>query len=224
MTASVEQIVRELRAACTAKSNLVQATAMSAYMKHQFAFYGIKSPERKIIHKEVHEHKLLKKLEKEYVMLLWDEPQREMQYLAMDHIIKYVRQLQPEDMIWIEKCILTKSWWDTVDLLASYAVGFVFNKFPETRMEWLSKWENTESLWTIRTMLIFQLKYKSNTDFTFLKRTILAYCGHQNFFVKKGAGWALREYAKTNRDDVVEFVASHQELSGLTKKEALKNL
>jgi len=224
MMTTIEQIVDKLREICTENGRKDQSEAMSAYMKHQFLFYGIKSPERKVIHKQIHEQQLLKKLQKEYVMLLWKEPQREMQYLAMDHIIKNVKDLQPEDITWIETCILTKSWWDTVDLLASHAVGHLFKKFTQTRMDWLSKWENTDELWIIRTMLIFQLKYRNNTDFEWLTKTILKYSSHQNFFIKKGAGWALREYAKTNRLAVIQFVQSHNELSNLTKKEALKNL
>ncbi len=221
---NIDQIVENIRETCSAKYSKTQSEAMSAYMKNLFPFYGIKSPERKIIHKEIHQHAQLKTLQQEYVKMLWNEPQREMQYLAMDHIIKYVKQLKPEDMVWLEKCILTKSWWDSVDLLASHAVGYIFQKFPETRTKWLSKWEDTQEIWIIRTMLIFQLKYKQQTDFQLLKQIIVTYSTHHNFFVKKGAGWALREYAKTNKQAVMQFVSSHDELSNLTKKEALKNL
>ncbi len=43
------------------------------------------------------------------------------------------------------------------------------------------------------------------------------------FFIRKAIGWALREYSKTNPESVLEFVQKHeQQLSGLSKREALK--
>ena len=43
------------------------------------------------------------------------------------------------------------------------------------------------------------------------------------FFVKKAIGWVLREYAKTNKEWVVEFV-SRNTLSMLSRKEAFKHI
>jgi 3-methyladenine DNA glycosylase AlkD len=41
--------------------------------------------------------------------------------------------------------------------------------------------------------------------------------------VRKAIGWALREYSKSAPDAVRAFVAAHDhELSGLSKREALK--
>ena len=58
---------------------------------------------------------------------------------------------------------------------------------------------------------------------------LFGYCarraGHDDFFVRKGIGWALRQYARTDPDAVRRFVAEHDgELSGLSKREALKHL
>ncbi|HSE54833.1 MAG TPA: DNA alkylation repair protein, partial [Nocardioidaceae bacterium] len=48
--------------------------------------------------------------------------------------------------------------------------------------------------------------------------------GHE-FFIRKAVGWALREYAKTDEDWVVDFVERHHDrLSGLSRREALKNV
>ena len=47
--------------------------------------------------------------------------------------------------------------------------------------------------------------------------------GDLEFFIRKGIGWALREYSKTDPVWVQAFVESHADrLSPLSRKEALK--
>ncbi|MEZ4918947.1 MAG: DNA alkylation repair protein [Saprospiraceae bacterium] len=52
---------------------------------------------------------------------------------------------------------------------------------------------------------------------------ILLVADSKEFFLQKGAGWALRQYSKTNPDAVREFVAAHR-LPALTRREALRLL
>jgi len=43
------------------------------------------------------------------------------------------------------------------------------------------------------------------------------------FFLRKGIGWALREYAKAEPREVIRYVRAHKDrLSPLTKREALR--
>ena len=47
----------------------------------------------------------------------------------------------------------------------------------------------------------------------------------KEFFLRKGIGWALREYSKTSPEFVIEFINNHADvLSGLSKREGLKVL
>ena len=46
---------------------------------------------------------------------------------------------------------------------------------------------------------------------------------HPDFFVRKAIGWILRDLAWVDPEAVAAFVASAPELSGLSKREALKN-
>ena len=62
--------------------------------------------------------------------------------------------------------------------------------------------------------------YMKSSIFLFLIRTC-----RTGFFLRKAIGWALREYAKAAPDAVRAYVAEHEtELSGLSKREALKHL
>jgi 3-methyladenine DNA glycosylase AlkD len=47
----------------------------------------------------------------------------------------------------------------------------------------------------------------------------------KEFFLRKAIGWALRSYAWTDPDEVQRYVEQHEAgLSGLSKREALKNI
>ena len=66
---------------------------------------------------------------------------------------------------------------------------------------------------------------KQATDEAFLFHACLTHAASTEFFHRKAIGWALRQYAKVSPDAVRIFVADHaDELSGLSKREALKHL
>jgi len=119
--------------------------------------------------------------------------------------------------------ICQKSWWDTVDLIATNLVGKLFQKFPELILYYITKWATSENLWLQRTTLLFQIKYKDKTDAALLFKLIESFAGHPDFFIRKAIGWALREYSRTDPQLVAEFVKNHQ-LSSLSTKEAVKLL
>jgi 3-methyladenine DNA glycosylase AlkD len=55
--------------------------------------------------------------------------------------------------------------------------------------------------------------------FDYIRRTAHS----KEFFIQKGAGWALREYAKINPSAVIAFCET-TELAALTRREALRRL
>jgi len=80
-------------------------------------------------------------------------------------------------------------------------------------------------MWIRRTALLTQLHYKDQTDFELLSVLILDTAHEQEFFIRKAIGWALRQYSYTDPATVQEFVNLHEaELSGLSKREALKKI
>ena len=65
----------------------------------------------------------------------------------------------------------------------------------------------------------------SDTDPTLLYDCLEACLGHDEFFVQKAMGWALRACARVDPAGVGCFVASHEAaLSKLTRREALKHI
>ncbi len=218
----LEAIVADFRAA----KNDVNAAQMKAYMKDLFPFLGLKRPDRNLIQRNYLSKPQLPPIHElpDLLRHLWALDEREFQYLGLDILGKYNKQFEPEHIEHFEYLITNKSWWDTVDYLASNSVGSLFKKYPELKEKWLNKWIASHNMWLNRTAILFQLKYKSSTDEGLLIKSIEAHISSTEFFHRKAIGWALREYAKTNPHFTRDFVQSHPELSGLSKREALKNL
>lgn len=187
--------------------NVEQAVSMAAYMKNRFPFLGIKKPDRAQIQKDF--LKVLSKsvvIDWDFVILLWDLSEREFQYLAMDYLVLMKKLLQREDIDKLMQIIVNKSWWDTVDLIASNLVGAICSSCPDLIHSHILTWADSNNLWLRRTAILFQLKYKTSTDFELLGKIIMKNNTSQEFFINKAIGWALREYSKTNPTWVRSFI------------------
>lgn len=204
-------------------ANPENAAPMRKYMREQFDFFGIKTPERRRIFREFVSQQGLPEIShlEGIVRELWSAPQREYQYLALDLLRKMQRQWEPGFITLAQYLIVTKSWWDTVDALASHFVGGLFARFPQIRNHHISRWRDDDNIWLRRTTLLFQLRYKENTDEQLLFALIRDNLTSGEFFIQKAIGWALREYSKTNKRAVLDFVG-RTPLAPLSMREALK--
>ena len=137
-------------------------------------------------------------------------------------LLEKMREKLPESTIdLIEELIVTKSWWDTIDYLASHEAGYYFRRFPTTRETHLVRWRQSGNFWLRRSAILFQLKYKKETDTALLFTIIQENLGSDEFFVNKAIGWALREYSKVDKTAVTHFV-QNTPLHPLSQREALK--
>jgi hypothetical protein len=219
--ATLEKLVSVLQENADAN----QAAKMKAYMRDLFDFYGL----QKDIRAEL-ANPFLKKLiasneDKidEVVKFLWKQPQRECQYIAMEYIFKMHKKWTPATLHLFEYMIAEKSWWDTVDYIASSLVGKLLQKYPALILESVERWDNNKSFWFHRTTMIFQLKYTSKTDKYLLFAQCEKYLPSKEFFIQKALGWSLRQYSKFNPEDVRKFVNTHT-LSTVSLREAKKYL
>ena len=207
-------------------ANPVQAGPMKKYMRDQFEYLGIKSPQNAALMREFINEYGLPPLEKLDIIAreLWSLPQREFQYSAIALAGKLEKKLGPDFITTIEYLITTKSWWDTVDILAGHAVGDQFRRFPAVKEKYLKKWRKSNNFWLRRTTLLFQLGYKKETDFDLLCELVQENLGSDEFFTNKAIGWALRQYAHTDPAPVKKFVKATKDLHPLSRREALKNI
>ena len=199
------------------------ALEQKAYLRNQFEFFGMKAADRREIQKPfLIKACLPKKTEAiEIIRFLWLKPQREFQYFSQELAFKYAKISEEKDMDLFEFMVAHKSWWDTVDYIATKLMGNYFKRFPETRKFYVDKWLKSEHLWLQRSALLFQLKYKDELDTHLMSETITALLGSKEFFINKAIGWILREYSRTNPKWVMDFTEKTA-LNPLSKREAIR--
>lgn len=219
-----KEIFHQIQENCIQQANPHVATGMKAYMKNHFDFYGINAPARKIYVGNLKKQygKSITESLPELSKLLWEDDHRESQYVALDLWSSYIKRFGPELLPQLEDMIITKSWWDTVDGIAPTLVGNVLKRYPETRDEYIYRWIHSPNIWLQRSAIIFQLKYGKDTDWDLLCEAILQHDMSKEFFVRKAQGWALRQYSRYAPEKVHQFIEANPQLSGLTKKEALR--
>ena len=210
------------------------AEKMKSYMRDQFSYIGLKKPIRAALTKP-----LIDEWSGSYQDLdtlvhhLWQMPEREYQYFAMDLMSK-PRQLKilnshaPESLNLVERCIRQSSWWDTVDMLSSKLVGSIVTTNPHL-LSTMDAWNEDHNLWIRRSSLLFQLMYKPPVlDIERQFRFVQNLMHEQDFFIRKAIGWVLRQHSKIDKKHqamVSQFITDHQEkLSKLSIREGSKYL
>lgn len=215
---------QELDARLEAVANEANAIPMKKYMKNHFDFYGIKSADRKAVLSEFRkEFGMIAEDElEEFVRLCWDNPFREVHYSCLE-IIEREKNPKPERLELYEWMVLHRSWWDSVDFIAPSLMGNLFYKNPDLIAENTLRYVNSGELWLQRSALIFQLKYKTQTDLPLLFHYCEMLADHKDFFIRKAIGWSLRQAGKHYPEEIKSFVGKTY-LSNLSVKEALKHL
>ena len=214
-----------LRATYKRHGNREDAAAMEAYMKGVALFFGIKAvPRRELLKEHIDAHGAPP----------WDElpaivrdafacPERELHHTAVDLLMKQAKKLGPEHLPLIEELITTKSWWDTVDALAIHVAGVILKRNHKEIAAWNERWITSDDLWLNRAAILFQNRWKEDTDRSLLFANIDRYSARNEFFIRKAIGWALRELGATDPQAVRRYVKSRK-LSPLSEREALRKL
>ena len=215
--------VKSIRALFTQHADPKKAAPMKRYMRDQFDYLGIKVPEMgNLLKQHIHEHGLPPLAELDPILRdLWALPQREFQYAANGLLEKFEEQLPAKFIETLEYMLVTKSWWDTVDTIATGTLGVHFMRYPKVREKYLARWRKSDNFWLRRATILFQLGYKKDTDFELLCDIIRENLGSQEFFINKAIGWALRQYTRIDPQGVRDFVAATP-LNPLSAREALK--
>jgi len=203
-----------------------RAIPAAAYMRDQFAFLGLPAPAQRALSRAVLAG-LPKPTEDDLravALACWDLAEREYQYFACDWLRAHVAVSGAGFVETARTLITTKSWWDTVDPLATRFVGGLVQRHPEL-VAVMDAWSADRDMWLVRTALLHQLHYGTETD----TERLFGYCtrqaGHPDFFVRKAIAWALRHYARTAPDAVRGYLAKNRDrLTPLSVREAAKHL
>lgn len=200
----------------------IRAAGMAAYMKQHFSFIGIPTPVRRKLIQAVEVAAMQQCSEADLLELaqaLWQQPEREFHYCAIELLVRGHAKLSLSAVPVLEQLICTQSWWDSVDTLASKVVGNLARREPAFISQ-LDQWQTSKHLWLRRTAIIYQLAWKADTDTARLFEACRVNSADTDFFIRKAIGWALRQYARTAPQAVIEFVAQPPPFAALTTRSA----
>ena len=221
-------LLTQVDAALRPLADPVQAVPMRAYMLDQFAFLGIRAtPRRQALRGLPRLNTWMAADLLSVAEALWDLPEREFQYVAVDLLAKHHGQLGMESLPSLLQLVQRHAWWDTVDALAG-VVGDILLREQTGQADvqhQMDDWLGHPSLWVRRVAMLHQLGWRAQTDQARLFRYALALAPETDFFIRKAIGWALRDHARSQPEAVRGFLAEHAHvLSGLTRREAGKHL
>ena len=205
-----------------------KAEGMKAYLLNQFEFLGLAAPVRRAAVKAIGKVKwhstddLLAVAE-----LLWQKPEREYRYTAVDLLRQHSGQLSVNDLPTLQALLLQDAWWETVDGLSAViaeVMHVAVQQKPNAAVA-MDVWLKHPSHWVRRSAMLHQLGWRLDTDTTRLFGYATQLADEKEFFIRKAIGWALRDYARWDPQAVTDFLMEHRaRLSGLTVREAAKHL
>jgi 3-methyladenine DNA glycosylase AlkD len=200
---------------------------MQAYMKSAMPYLGVRVPDvRRLTRAAARAHPPtdLGELERA-VRTLWDDATyREERYAATGltglRLAKGWLELLPLH----EHMAVTGAWWDHVDEIA-HRIADLHDVHPAETAAVVRRWSRSDDRWLRRLSIISQLGRQDRVDTRLLTEVIEPNMADSEFFIRKAIGWALREYARVDPTWVRDFVAAREDdLSGLSKREALKHV
>ncbi|WP_018686091.1 DNA alkylation repair protein [Actinokineospora enzanensis] len=206
-----------------------RAPEMQRYMKSDMPFRGVPKPARaKLVRAVFTDHPVTTRDEWAAAAAeLWREAEyREERYVALDLLghKPYTRWRDVALLPLYEEFVLTGAWWDFVDELANRHIGALLAAHPDELTPIMRAWATDPDRWKRRVAVICQLSAKDDTDLDLLTHAIESTTDDPDFFLRKGIGWALRQYARVDPGWVRHFVDTHPDLSPLSRREALKHL
>lgn len=217
--------VPELRYRFEQQANPERATQMARYMRQQFIFFGIQTPERKKIYRGILvEAKKQQEIDWQLLNQAYQQEEREFQYFVIDYLVRMQSFLAFEDIeTHLYSFVTTKQWWDTIDGFDRIIgnIGLMDSRVNQLMLNW----SLADDIWLRRIAIDHQLLRKERTDTELLSEIIINNLNQTEFFINKAIGWSLREYSKTNQEWVRHFILQNAlGLSKLSIREASKYL
>ncbi|TWS25144.1 DNA alkylation repair protein [Tsukamurella sputi] len=223
----MKDLVEGIRAGLRSAADPERAPKMQAYMKSEMPFLGVPAPAaRSIVTSARRTHPPADRADLvATVRELWDEAvYREERYAAQHLLRGRLTKGRLELLPLHEHIAVTGAWWDHVDETAHH-IADLHDAHPEETAAVARAWSLGDHMWLRRLAIISQLGRKDRLDTALLTEVIEPALPESEFFLRKAIGWALREYGRTDPEWVRAYVAAHEaELSGLSRREALKHL
>jgi 3-methyladenine DNA glycosylase AlkD len=227
---TADELIAAIRDGLAAAADPKRAPGMQAYMKSAMPYRGVASPVNKpIFRRAIEDHPLPDAAAWAAAIrrLFHEASYREEWYGALallDHrLYRDHRALAALPLY--EELIVGGAWWDVVDEVATGSLRQLLVDRPGEMAEQMREWSVAPNLWKRRSSIICQVGRRRTIDLRLLYDCIEPNLADRDFFIRKAIGWALRDYAWVDPEEVARYVALKEaRLSGLSRREALKNI
>jgi 3-methyladenine DNA glycosylase AlkD len=219
-----------LRSKLTLAADPARAGGMQAYMKSAMPYLGVSAVPMRAVCKVA------------FAGLAWPDSVawqadvlavwraagfREERYAAIELTgVRAARAFQRIDALTMyEEMIVDGAWWDYVDAIATQRLWAILENDRSATKAAMLAWSGDADMWKRRSAILCQIKAKAATDLDLLYACIEPSLESKEFFLRKAIGWALREYGWTDPAEIRRYVTANEaRLSGLSQREALKNI
>ena len=234
-------LVDAVRAALAEAGDPARAARQQRYMKSAMPYRGLTTPELRAAVRDVLAAPANRPGTADEwaatVRALWDEATyREERYAALavarDRSASAFRAAGALELY--RHLVETGAWWDLVDETATHLVRDELLADPARVGPIMRAWAHDPDRWVRRAAILSQVGARDRVDLVLLADVVVPNLegaatagpsGRQDFFIRKGIGWALRDASYRHPDWVVAFVAAHRRaMAGLTVREALKQV
>lgn len=223
-------MLRRLRSEFRRLADPVRARGQQAYVKSAMPFHGVTTPQLRAVCLAVFKDVAWPSAAawRAQVLRIWREAEyREERHAAIElsgH--RAAREFQTAAALpMYERIVVEGAWWDYVDAVATQRFADLLRRDPARVKRVLLRWASGADIWKRRAAILSQIKMKRETDLGFLYACIEPSLGAREFFLRKAIGWALRQHAWTDPQEVLRYVRANQaRISPLSRREALKNL
>ena len=230
-TGAHRELVTAVRSALERGADPVRAAGQQRYMKSALPYRGLTAPQlAACLRPLLRDPRLAIESREEWlatISVLWDEASHREEWYSALAVAKHPRYRDWVDSsampLW-ERLIRAGAWWDVVDDIATHLVRPTVVAALSVEARRMREWARDDCLWVRRAAILCQVGAKAQLDRDLLTDVIEASTEDADFFSRKAIGWALRDLARSDPAWVRAFVEQHPALSGLSRREALKNV
>lgn len=161
-----------------------------------------------------------------WALALWREPLHERRAAAVEILSLAGPALTAADLAAVEQLIRESRTWAYVDSLAGSIAGAVALRDPSSWVR-IDGWAADGDFWVRRSALLALLPgiRAGQPDLPRFTRYAEPMLAEKEFFIRKAAGWVLREASRRDPQWVAAWTEAHLgQMSGVTFREAVRHL
>ena len=217
-----------LESALRATGRSERAAGEKRYLKSDFDFLGVETPEiRRQVKAWLKAHPDLSQSDlRRLAHALFSRRLHELKAVAILLLQHHRTWLEPSDLAMLESMLRSSYTWAYVDALAVHVVGPLVERHRRL-LSSIDKWTRDPDFWIRRSALLCLLLplRRGDGDWERFVSYADSMLDEREFFIRKAIGWILREVSKKHPERVAPFVRQHiRRVSGVTIREAVKYL